>query len=97
MVCFPTKINFEQQIYKAFYDSLLIESDLQKLESFELKLLKNTILLKNEGKVESEKVRDILSVYAFSKDFKERFPLEKIEALLSGNARINYDLIKKLE
>lgn len=92
-VCFPVNLNFEKQIYKTYYDSVLVKTDLEQLEKFEIKLLKNTILLKNDCIIESDKIRNILALYAFSFNYEENKTEDKIEVLLEGNEKLNFELL----
>lgn len=96
LVCFPVNINFEKQIYKTYYDSLLIKNDLENLENLEIKLLLNTIILKNSGIVENQDIRDILSVYAFFYKIKENKLQNDIVNKLDGIEKKNYELLLSL-
>jgi hypothetical protein len=97
LICFPVNYIFEKQIYRTFYDSLLVKSDLEKLDKIEIALLKSTIVIKNDGFVKSEKLRDILSVYAFPSSFQSYKTEDEIVLELKGNEKSNYELLKELQ
>ncbi len=94
VICFPVNYNFEKQIFRTYYDSLLVESDLMGFSKFEIELLKNTIIRKNNGIISSERIKNVLSVYAFYFDYQESTPIDKIN--LQGNEKRNFAVLKGL-
>jgi hypothetical protein len=96
VICFPVSFNFEKQIYKTYYDILLIENELIYFSEFEIELLKNTIIRKNNGVIKDDKVRNILSLYAFYSDYSESINNDKLIQNLNKTEAQNYSLLQRL-
>lgn len=97
LICFPVNFNFEKQIYRVYYDSLLIEKDLLRFNEFEIGLLKNVIIRKNNGIIRDERIKNVLSVYAFYFDYKGSEPIDKVKIELQGNQKRNYMLLERIK
>lgn len=95
IICYPVNIDFEVLAYNIYHDKSLKKSELNKLSKFEVNLVCNILIAKNGGRVEDERIKDVLLLFNFYNKIK---PSDFVQDFTSNFNQIeeqNYKLIRK--
>lgn len=99
-VFLPYKFNpqLEIQMYRAYNDSMLTETDIVGLGKYELGILRNLLFAKHNYKFKSEFYQAYFNMYGFYRE-KEKSTTRKgnVDSLLTASDKANIALIRRME
>ena len=99
-VIIPYKFNpqLEIQMYRAYNDSVLTETDIVGLGKYELGILRNLLFAKHNYKFKSEFYQAYFNMYGFYQE-KEKSTTRKsnVDSLLTASDKANIALIRRME